>query len=170
MYIYGPEISVKFLMVSFMYSVLRIVPTPSVNINILNNQTVGQSLTLESTVTTVRGITSRVDVVWSSNGLMLKLTEGINHTSTSNNSVIYTDIYTIPQLNTADEGRDIQCDAFINAVSTVTASDSVTLNVTGKYVFAVSFCDLVSTFFHVCSSLYQHHYSTIWSHTRSYGR
>ena len=109
-------------------------PTPSINVNILNNQLVGQSLTLESTVTTVRGITSRVDIVWSSNGLMLKLTEAINHTSTSNNSVIYTDIYTIPQLNTSDEGRNIQCDTFINAVSTITASDSVTLNVTGKYL------------------------------------
>ena len=94
----------------------------------------GQSLTLESTVTTVRGITSRVDIMWSSNGLMLKLTEGINHTSTSNNLVMFTDIYTILHLNTADEGRNIQCDALINAVSTVTASDSVTLNVTGKYL------------------------------------
>ena len=100
--------------------------------NILNNQTVGQPLTLESTVTTVRGITSRVDIGWSSNGSMLQLTEGFNHTSTSNNAVIYTDIYTIPQLSTADEGRIIQCGTFINAVSPVTASDSVTLNVTGK--------------------------------------
>ena len=108
------------------------VPTPSISINILNNQTVGQSLTLESTVTTVRGITSRVDIVWSSNGLVLKLTEGINHTSTSNNMVIYTDTYTVPQLNTSDEGRNIQCDTIINAISSVTASDSVTLNVTGK--------------------------------------
>ena len=48
--------------------------------------------------------------------------------------VTYTDIYIIPQLNTADEGRDIQCDIVINAVATVTASDSVTLNVTGKYL------------------------------------
>ena len=137
------------------------------NVNIVNNQTVGQSLTLESTVTTVRGITSRVDIVWSSNGLMLKLTEGFNHTSTSNNSVIYTDIYTIPQLNTSDEGRIIQCDTFINAVSTVTASDSVTLNVTGKYLQS-NFALLVNTFSY--SSLYQHQYITIWSHTRSYGR
>ena len=45
---------------------------------------------------------------------------------------MYTDIYTIPQLSTADEGRIIQCGTFINAVSPVTASDSVTLNVTGK--------------------------------------
>ena len=92
----------------------------------------GQSLTLESTVTTVRGITSRVDIGWSSNGSMLQLTEGFNHTSTSNNAVIYTDIYTIPQLSTTDEGRIIQCDTFIKAVSPVTASDSITLNITGK--------------------------------------
>ena len=100
--------------------------------NILGNQTVGQPLAMESIVTTVRGITSRVDIGWSSNGVMLQLTEGFNHTSTSNNAVIYTDIYTISQLNTTYEGRIIQCDTFINAVSTVTASDSVTLNVTGK--------------------------------------
>ena len=121
---------------SYIHVPCTIVPSPLMNIYILNNQTVGQSLTLESTVTTVRGITSRVDIVWSSNGLMLKLTEGFNHssTSTSNNSVIYTDIYAIPQLNTSDEGRNIQCDTFINAVATVTASDYVTLNVTGKYL------------------------------------
>ena len=129
---------------SSMYST---VPTPSISINILDNQTVGQSLTLETTVTTVRGITSRVDIVWSSNGLMLKLTEGFNQTSTSNNSVIYTDIYNIPQLNTADEGRDIQCDTFINAVSAVTASDGVTLNVTGKYLHLMLHCH--SVHFHV---------------------
>ena len=107
---------------------------PSININVLNNQTVGQSLTLESTVTTVRGITSRVDIVWSSDGLMLKRIEGFNHTSISNNLVIYTDMYTIPQLNTSDEGRNLQCDIYINGILLVTASDSVTLNVTGKRV------------------------------------
>ena len=108
------------------------VPTPLININVINNQTVGQSLTLESTVTTVRGITSRVDIVWSSNGFELERIEGLNHSSITNDSVIYTDIYTIPQLNTSDEGRILQCDSFINAVSPVTASDSVALNATGK--------------------------------------
>ena len=107
-------------------------------INILNNQTVSQSLVLKCNVTTIRGITSRVDIVWSSNGLVFKRTKGFNHTSTSNNSVIYTDMYAIPQLSTTDEGRNIQCDTFINAVSTVTASDNVTLNVTGKYFLKVN--------------------------------
>ena len=123
------SICVHIIIIGYFYIT---VPTPTISINILNNQTVGQLLTLESTVTTVRGITSRVDIGWTSNGIMLQLTEGFNHTSTSNNTVIYTDIYTISQLSTTDEGRIIQCDTIINGVSTVTASDRVTLNVTGK--------------------------------------
>ena len=102
------------------------------NINILNNQTVGQSLTLESSITTVRGITSRVDIVWSSNGSILKLIQGLNNTFTSNTSVLYIDTYVIPQLRSTDEGRDIQCEISINAASLVQISKDVTLNVTGK--------------------------------------
>ena len=102
------------------------------DINVLNDQIVSQSLSLKCSVTTVRGITSRVDIEWSSNGLLLKRTEGFNHTFTSNNAVLYTDIYTILQLNTSDEGRSLQCEIFVNALSPVTASDDVTLNVTGR--------------------------------------
>jgi len=52
-----------------------------------------------------------------SNGLILKRTEGFNYSSTSNASVSCTDFYTIPQLNTADEGRNIQCEVIINVAS-----------------------------------------------------
>ena len=45
------------------YMHVSLVPGPSVTINAPSNQTVGQSLTLESSITTVRGITSRVDIV-----------------------------------------------------------------------------------------------------------
>ena len=90
----------------------------------------GQSLTLESTITTVRGITSRVDIVWSSNGSELKRIEGLNHSSIANDSVIYTDFYTIPQLSTLDEGRTLMCNVFINTISPT--NDNITLNVTGK--------------------------------------
>ena len=98
----------------------------------LHNQTVGQSLTLEYSIITVKGITSRVDIVWSSHSLELKRIEGLNHSSTYNDSVLYAELYTIPQLSTLDEGRIITCDVFINAISPVTATNSVTLNVTGK--------------------------------------
>ena len=108
------------------------VPKPLEKLHILNNQTVGQSLLLECSINAVRGITSRVDIVWSSDGSELKRTEGLIHSSTTNDSVLYAEFYTIPQLSTLDEGRTITCDVFINATSPITTTDSVTLNVTGK--------------------------------------
>ena len=113
--------------------ILYLVPTPgTVNVTVVRPQTVGQQLTLECDVTTVRGITSRVDIVWSSDGSELERTEGVNNSIGTNYSMLYTEFYVIPQLSTLDEGRTITCHAFINAMPPVTATDSVTLNVTGK--------------------------------------
>ena len=109
------------------------VPTPIVNVTALNNQTVGQSLTLQCEVTTVRGITSRVDIVWSNNGTVLRRMNDTTAT-TMDNSLMYTNSYTISQLNTTDEGRVIQCEVVINASPSVMASDSITLDVTGMYI------------------------------------
>ena len=97
-----------------------------------NTQTVGQSLTLQCEVTTVRGITSRVDIVWSSGGTELERMNDVSST-TMDNSLVYTDSYTISQLSTTDEGRVIRCEVVINASSSVLASDSITLDVTGEH-------------------------------------
>ena len=105
-----------------------LVPSPSV---ITTTQTVGQSLTLQCEVTTVRGITSRVNIVWSSGGTVLRRMNDTTAT-TMDNSLVYTDSYTISQLSTTDEGRVIQCEGVINVNPLVTASNSTTLDVTGK--------------------------------------
>ena len=99
---------------------------------ILNTQTVGQSLILQCEVTTVRGITSKVDIVWSSDYTILRR---INDTSgtTMDNSLMYTDSYTISQLDTTDDGRVIHCEVVINTSPSVMANDSITLDVTGEY-------------------------------------
>ena len=112
----------------------------------LNPQTVGQSLTLQCEVTTVRGITSRVDIVWrnsiggdsgsgsgSGSGNELQRMDNVSST-TMDNSLVYTDSYTISQLSTTDEGRVIQCEVVINASPSVMASDNITLDVMGMYI------------------------------------
>ena len=106
------------------------VPTPSVTVTAPNTQIVSQSLTLECSVTAVRGITSRVDVIWSRDGTELERMEGVSVSSTTDNSVEYTDTY-ISQLNTADDGREYQCEVVINTSPPVMADDSVTLDVMG---------------------------------------
>ena len=96
-----------------------------------STQTVSQSLTLQCEVTTVRGITSRVDIVWSSNGAELERMNNVSST-TMDNSLVYTDSYTISQLSTTDDGRVIQCEVVINTSPSVMANDNITLDVTGK--------------------------------------
>ena len=112
-----------------------VVPTPNVTVTTPNTQAVGGPLTLTCNVTAVRGINSSVDVSWSSDGTELQMTEGVSVSSTTDNSVVYTNTYTISQLNTADDGREYQCDVVINSTLPVMADDSVTLDVMGECVY-----------------------------------
>ena len=109
-----------------------LVPTPTVSVTAPNTQTVGQSLILQCEVTSVRGITSRVDIVWSSGGTELERMNGVLST-TMDNSLLYTNSYIISQLSTTDDDRVIQCEIVINASPPVIASDSTILDMTGKY-------------------------------------
>ena len=114
------------------YIIHSAVPPPSVTVTSLNTQTVGQSLTLECSVTTVRGITSRVDIIWSRDGTEVKRMEGVSVSSTTGNMVMYTDTYNISQLNTTDNRTEYQCQTIINSDSPVIGTSSVTLDVIGE--------------------------------------
>ena len=148
------------------YSIYIPVPSPTVSATAPNTQYVGQSLTLQCEVTTVRGITSRVDIVWSNNGTELRRINDKTAT-TMDNSLVYTDSYTISQLNTTDDGRVIQCKVVINASPSVMASDNITLNVTGKdYIIICIIINslLLYTQFPLLQSPYHHlvPYKVLW--------
>ena len=145
--------------------IYTIVPIPSVAINILNNQMVGQALMLKCDVTTVRGITSRVDIIWSSNGVELNFIEGVNISSVTNDSVLFTNAYVISQLSTADENREYQCQVSIDTESPALTTDVVILNVIGKHIIMyVYICDWSCLINPICtlSSL------LIYSYSRSF--
>ena len=95
-------------------------------------QTVGQLLTLQCEVTTVRGVTSRVDIVWSSDGTVLRRMNGVPST-TMDNSLVFRDSYTISPLSTTDEKRVYKCEVVINASPPIRDDDNIVLDVTGKY-------------------------------------
>ena len=131
-----------------------------------NTQIVGQLLTLQCEVTTMRGITSRVDIVWSNDdGTVLRKTNGVSST-TMDNSLMYTDSYTVSQLSTTDDDRVIQCEVVINASPSVMASDSITLDVTGECqaLFIVINPLLLYTQFPLLQSPYHHlvPYKELW--------
>ena len=116
------------LLLIFNYLVL----TPTVIVTTSNTQTVGQLLTLHCEVTAVRGITNRVDIVWSSVGIELERMNNLSSTK-MNNSLVYTHSYTISQLSTTDDGRVIHCQVVINTSPSIMANNSITLDVTGEY-------------------------------------
>jgi len=125
-------------MFQYVCEYLYVVPTPDVTVTDPSTLMVGDSIVLHCNVTTVRGITSRVDIVWSSNGTVL---ERVNSTTatTMGNSSVYTDSYTISQLNTTDDGRVIQCEVVINTIPAVMTSDNVMLDVTSKCLILKQF-------------------------------
>ena len=148
-----------------------IVPSPFVSVKVPDIQLVGDSLTLNCSVTTVRGITSTLDIVWSSNGTELQKAEGVMVKSITHTSMLFINYYTISKVSTTDEGRSLQCEVNINGSTTVMVTEAITLHVTGEcmvvcstitYMYIHTFC----LKFH--SSLYQHHHLIIWSFTRSY--
>ena len=81
---------------------------------------------------TVRGITSRVDIVWRSGGTELERMIGLSVSSTTINTAVYRDSYTIPLLSTTNDSRAIQCEVVINTSPPVMANSNITLDVTGK--------------------------------------
>jgi len=109
-----------------------VVPTPSVTVTAPNIQRVDQPLTLTCNAITVRGITSRVDIVWRSGTDITKTLE--NPTSTTIDSLIqYTDTYTISLLRREDDNREFECGLVIYVSSQIRGIDITTLDVIGMY-------------------------------------
>ena len=118
-----------------------IVPIPVVQITIygkrfenetLRNVTVGDPLTLDCTVTAVRGISSSVDIIWTTGGRVVRRVDNIT-ADIENDSAIYTDSFEISFLSATDNGREYQCTVVINATQPVYSSDQVTLILPGEY-------------------------------------
>ena len=98
----------------------------------LNPQELGQPVTLGCNVSAVRGITSRVDIIWKKDNVYLTTVQGLNASFFGNNGAFYMDTYHIPQLNTSDDGTEYQCEVVINTSPPIIATDSIIFNVTGK--------------------------------------
>ena len=99
--------------------------------NIFANVTIGDPLTLDCTVTAVRGISSLVDIIWTTGGRVVRKVDNIT-ADVVNNSAIYTDSFVISSLSAIDNGREYQCTVVINATRPIHNSDQITLNFLGK--------------------------------------
>ena len=96
------------------------------------NVTIGDPLTLDCTVTAVRGISSSVDIIWTTGGRVVRRVDDIA-ADVENDSAIYTDSFEISSLSAIDNGREYQCTVVINATQSVHSSDQFTLIFPGEY-------------------------------------
>lgn len=55
-------------------------------------------------------------------------------------SLVYSDSYTISQLDTTDDGRTIMCEILFSAYPLVMDSNDITLDVTGEYICILECC------------------------------
>jgi len=97
-----------------------------------NTQTVGQPLTLICNVTTVRGITSTVDIVWRSGGSILNRLNNVTQTLVDS-SLLYMGTYIITSLSTDNDRRDYECSAIIRTSPVIRSSGYITMDVAGTY-------------------------------------
>ena len=139
----------------------------NVMVTALNEQIVGQSLMLECVMSTPRGITSRVDVVWRIDGVEVERINDISRNFSSPEVVVYTNTYIIPLLGTYDDDIVYECEVIINSSPILKVTDNVILDVTGKCALIY----YIKTIMHFHSSFTNCYDITIWSyHTRSCGR
>ena len=121
-----------------------IVPIPLVQITVFHNETfenetlrnvtISDPLTLDCTVTAVRGISSSVDIIWTTGGRVVRRVDNIT-ADIENDSAIYTDSFEISSISAIDNGREYQCTVVINAIRPVYNSDQFTLIFPGEYLY-----------------------------------
>ena len=109
------------------------VPNPIVQITNTDTLEYGKTTTLKCSVVAVRGITSRVDIIWLTgyNYTILKTVDNVT-ANIINNSAVYIDHLTTPPLGVNDNGRVYYCVMNISTTSRFNGFAGFTLEFTGK--------------------------------------
>jgi len=115
----------------------------------LGNLTIGDPLTLYCTVTAVRGISSSVDIIWTTGGRVVRRLNNITADIEYDDSAIYTDSFEISSLSTIDNGREYQCTVVINASLPIYNSDQITLIFAGEYAYTYLVLLMLHTYIHM---------------------
>lgn len=121
-----------------MHVVLLLDPIIAVELTAANSLEINQPLVLECSATTLRGITNRVDIIWTTGNTQVRRINDVIG-SDDINSTIYNDTFIIPLLNISDIGSTYRCQLLINSISPIVADANFTIPVPGTYIILI-FC------------------------------
>ena len=92
-----------------------------------------QPLVLQCTAAIVRGITSTVDIIWTTGNTQVRRVNNVTASSNTYSQSIYNDSFIIPSLNVSDIGNVYQCEASINSVLPSAVKTGVVIPIPGKH-------------------------------------
>ena len=96
--------------------------------------TVYQPLILQCEATVVRGITSTVDIIWTTRDTQVRRVNNVTASSNINSISVYNDSFIIPSLDISDIGSTYQCEVFVNSILPTTAKVDFIIPIPGmKY-------------------------------------
>ena len=95
---------------------------------------INQPLTLQCTATIVRGITSTVDIIWTTGDTQVRRVNNVTASSNINSTSVYYDSIIIPSLNISDIGSVYQCEVLINSIVPTTANADFVVPIPGMSI------------------------------------
>ena len=93
---------------------------------------INQPLILQCTATIVRGITSTVDIIWTTGDTQVRRVNDVTASSNINSTSVYYDSFIIPSLNISDIGSVYQCEVLVNSIVPTTANADFTIPIPGS--------------------------------------
>ena len=123
------QVTRNFKWSTYLLLCIFIVDAPIVTVTTTSPQTVGDTLTLTCSVNAVQGVITMANIIWTSSLTELQRIDG----ERLGDMLVYTNNYTIPILNTSDDGRIYHCKVVvISTTPSIMATDSITLDVIGE--------------------------------------
>ena len=109
-------------------------PIVNMKITATNNPTIYQPLILQCVATIVRGITSTVDIIWTTGDTQVRRVNNVTASSNINSTSVYSDSFTTPPLNISDIGSVYQCEVLINSFLSTTTKTEFVIPIPGTYI------------------------------------
>ena len=114
--------------------IILIDPIVAVDANIAGTALIYQPLILQCTATIVRGITSAVDIIWTTDNTQVRRVNNVTASNNINSSSIYNDSFIIPSLNISDIGNLYQCEVLVNSVLPTSAKVNISNVISSTFV------------------------------------
>ena len=95
--------------------------------------TIYHPLILQCNATIVRGITSTVDIIWTTGDTQVRRVNNVTASSNVNSISVYNDSFIIPSLNFSDIGSVYQCEVLFKSTLPITAKRNFSIANPGMY-------------------------------------